>query len=229
MSTLSDSTRSAGATVSQGQDGYFEISDGWNRELFNETNRVFENKDLILSLIKLANEKVSLKTIFPKYNIKFEEKYSPSGWTHRAICPFPDHKERTPSFHYNPAENRFNCFGCSKGGGPVNFLAHLENKKFGEIAKALLNDNFEPDEILEQVDNIEDQYNKLILELTDRIYEFNESENFSREAVDFSEKVMWALDSYMRNHLRSRSCDLEQIKSRIQIIKEYLENFKMDN
>ncbi|MCP3954685.1 MAG: hypothetical protein GY697_21065 [Desulfobacterales bacterium] len=36
------------------------------------------------------------------------------GSNYRGHCPF--HEDTTPSLTVNPKENRWNCFGCDKGG-----------------------------------------------------------------------------------------------------------------
>ena len=42
----------------------------------------------------------------------------------KALCPF--HNEKTPSFTVSPVEKTFHCFGCSAGGGPVQFLHQIK-------------------------------------------------------------------------------------------------------
>lgn len=41
-----------------------------------------------------------------------------------ALCPHPDHDERTPSFTVNPEKNVWYCHGCARGGDVVE-LARL--------------------------------------------------------------------------------------------------------
>lgn len=49
------------------------------------------------------------------------------------LCPF--HHEKTPSFNVSPSRNIFKCFGCGKGGNPVQFLMELENFSFPEALR----------------------------------------------------------------------------------------------
>lgn len=58
-----------------------------------------------------------------------------SGQTMKGLCPF--HKEKTPSFHVNPARGYFHCFGCGKGGDIFAFLEEIEGLDFGEALKVL--------------------------------------------------------------------------------------------
>ncbi len=51
------------------------------------------------------------------------------------LCPF--HNEKTPSFTVSPTKNIFKCFGCGKGGNPVQFLMEHENCSFPEALRTL--------------------------------------------------------------------------------------------
>lgn len=51
------------------------------------------------------------------------------------LCPF--HNERTPSFSVNREKNFYFCFGCKKGGSPVNFLMEVEKLTYPEALEAI--------------------------------------------------------------------------------------------
>lgn len=51
------------------------------------------------------------------------------------LCPF--HNEKTPSFTVSPAKNIYKCFGCGKGGNPVQFLMEHEQFTFPEALRHL--------------------------------------------------------------------------------------------
>ena len=51
------------------------------------------------------------------------------------LCPF--HKEKTPSFTVSPSKNIYKCFGCSKAGGPVQFVMEIEQLTFPEAIRSL--------------------------------------------------------------------------------------------
>jgi DNA primase len=51
------------------------------------------------------------------------------------LCPF--HNEKTPSFTVSPAKNICKCFGCGKGGNPVNFIMELEQLSYSDALKHL--------------------------------------------------------------------------------------------
>ncbi len=51
------------------------------------------------------------------------------------LCPF--HNEKTPSFTVSPAKNLYKCFGCGKGGNPVNFIMEHESFTYPEALRYL--------------------------------------------------------------------------------------------
>lgn len=52
-----------------------------------------------------------------------------------ALCPF--HREKTPSFHVNPARQIFHCFGCHQGGDVFRFVQEYERLSFVEAVRRL--------------------------------------------------------------------------------------------
>lgn len=66
------------------------------------------------------------------------ERYVPLkkvGQRYKACCPF--HKEKTPSFHVDPAKQFFHCFGCGAGGDVFSFVMQYEHVEFPEAARIL--------------------------------------------------------------------------------------------
>src|SRR6266540_4961048 len=57
------------------------------------------------------------------------------GVNYLGLCPF--HNEKTPSFTVSPAKNIYKCFGCGKGGNPVNFVMEHEKINYYEALKTL--------------------------------------------------------------------------------------------
>jgi DNA primase len=51
------------------------------------------------------------------------------------LCPF--HGEKTPSFIVSPAKNIYKCFGCGKGGRPIDFLMEYHQMSFVEALQHL--------------------------------------------------------------------------------------------
>ena len=58
-----------------------------------------------------------------------------AGTSFRALCPF--HREKSPSFHVNPARQSFHCFGCGAGGGVLRFVMDYEHVDFPTAVKRL--------------------------------------------------------------------------------------------
>ena len=51
------------------------------------------------------------------------------------LCPF--HNEKTPSFTVSPSKNICKCFGCGKGGTPVNFIMQHEHLSYPNALRYL--------------------------------------------------------------------------------------------
>ncbi len=61
----------------------------------------------------------------------------PSGQNLMALCPFPDHNEKSPSFSLSPSKQMYHCFGCKKGGNVFNFLQDYSGMSFPEAVEYL--------------------------------------------------------------------------------------------
>jgi hypothetical protein len=229
MQSLPNTTESDSDGTFDSEIESVEDASGWNDDLLD---RKYENclkiKQLDSRLIQLANERFSLARVFSDYQIAFSQQYSPSGWTHKATCPFPDHNDKTPSFAYNPSENRFNCLGCQRGGKIVQFIAYMENKKQTEVAYDLLKNILDDENfIIEDVyDNKEqEKILNILLEYTKVLTSFVEKHNNSLKAIKIAETVSLPLDLYVRNHLPTGSINIEQLLGRIKKIKKHLDDF----
>ena len=58
-----------------------------------------------------------------------------SGSNMFGLCPF--HGEKTASFSVSPDKGIYYCFGCHKGGGPVNFMMEIEGLSYPDAVRAL--------------------------------------------------------------------------------------------
>jgi len=58
-----------------------------------------------------------------------------AGSAFKGLCPF--HREKTPSFHVNPARQIYKCFGCGEGGDVLSFLMKVEGLSFPEALETL--------------------------------------------------------------------------------------------
>lgn len=66
-------------------------------------------------------------------------KLKKAGTNYKALCPFPGHSEKTPSFVASPAKQIGYCFGCHKWGWPVKFIMDMDNCEFREALQILWN------------------------------------------------------------------------------------------
>ncbi|MDX1684780.1 MAG: DNA primase [Saprospiraceae bacterium] len=55
------------------------------------------------------------------------------GSNYVGLCPF--HDEKTPSFSVSPSKNIYKCFGCDRGGNPVNFIMEHEQMNYPEALR----------------------------------------------------------------------------------------------
>ncbi|MDD3646491.1 MAG: DNA primase [Candidatus Gracilibacteria bacterium] len=60
-----------------------------------------------------------------------------AGANYKAVCPFPGHNEKTPSFVVSPVKQLAYCFGCHKGGGALKFVMDIENCEFKDAVQIL--------------------------------------------------------------------------------------------
>lgn len=53
------------------------------------------------------------------------------------LCPYPDHREKTPSFSVTPEKGFYHCFGCKKGGDTIKLVMELKSLPFVEAVSYL--------------------------------------------------------------------------------------------
>ena len=51
----------------------------------------------------------------------------------KGLCPF--HKEKTPSFNVQAAQQFYHCFGCGQSGDVFTFVQKIENISFPEAVR----------------------------------------------------------------------------------------------
>lgn len=56
---------------------------------------------------------------------------------YKALCPFPGHNEKTPSFVVSPSKQIWYCFGCHRWGWAIKFIMDIENCTFREAVEIL--------------------------------------------------------------------------------------------
>lgn len=92
-----------------------------------------------------------------KYNITLEQ----TGTRYRACCPLPGHSDNTPSFVVYPETNSYYCFGCSRGGGPIQFIMQFEGISKEKVMERLQSGDLAVDiaRILEPRAPVEETFN----------------------------------------------------------------------
>ena len=71
--------------------------------------------------------------------IGMHTKLFPGGRGYMGRCPFPDHKEKTPSFSVNEIKSLYYCFGCKKNGNLMTFLQSFSGMTSDEAIEYLKN------------------------------------------------------------------------------------------
>ncbi len=61
----------------------------------------------------------------------------PTGGGLMGRCPFPDHREKTPSFSVSEVKQVYHCFGCHKSGNIFSFLRDFQGMSFPEAIEFL--------------------------------------------------------------------------------------------
>jgi hypothetical protein len=219
MREISNTTEPDSGSCSEIQDGYVAETNGW------ETEVTFRCKKVNYNLINYVNKRISLKSLFQKNKLYFEEKYSPSGWTHKRTCPFPDHNDKTPSFHYNTLEDRFYCFGCKRGGQAVQFLSYYKNISKISAAELLSESLGSVEDVCIDLENeTKDNIDEILLEFSDVVREFIKKHK-SYAAMMFAEKVTWGLDLYLLKHVSRASIDESNLVARLKLLKEKIDGY----
>jgi hypothetical protein len=114
-----------------------------------------------------ANNRITLLKILNNFKIKPEHKYN-NTWSFHLSCPFPTHKDKTPSFGYNFDDDRFNCFGCNKSGRAVEFIHYLKDIPKITIAENIISNYSKIENI-----SIESNY----IELEPKLFAFSNNIN----------------------------------------------------
>lgn len=141
-------------------------------------------------LIRKANC-VPIIQLFKMYRVRIDQ------FNKRVTCPFKSHangQEHTPSFWYYPETNSFNCFGCHVGGGPADFVMHMDNTTKIQAAAKIL-ELFEKDvdeDFLFDAQNAMDRV-EIMREFSDAVLEFRQNHS-DDHAFEFIEYVCWVYD-----------------------------------
>jgi len=188
-------------------------------------------KNESIKRIRAANRKVRLYSILKSYNVQTPKAYSGQVWSNLIPCPFPDHKDRTPSFGYNFVQDRFNCFGCKKSGRAVEFIAGKEGKKKILVAESIL-EHYADAEYLEDLPEEEEEdprVQELLFQMSETIREAIQKSKGEATALKNIDKIIWWFDMYIavragqKNNCRSSNIGVEELEARVFKAKSLLE------
>jgi hypothetical protein len=219
MREIFDSSRSdCGSGYEDKVESSPEIT-GWETEIEYQVNDGYH-------IIDYINKNISLDDLFSKfYYMNFEETYSPSGWTHKSCCPFPDHQDDTPSFGFNPNENRFFCFGCSRGGKAVQFVSWMDKITLLEAANKITALLEIKDPIIEKGNKNSKEIDNLLLSLSNKFRSFIKN-NKDKRSIKFAEDLVWGVDIYLHKHVPRSTLDLANLRARVNIILKKLDSYE---
>ena len=167
-------------------------------------------------LINQANS-VNIISIFKSFNVSLDE------FNTKCLCPFPDHNERSPSFVFYKNTNRFYCFGCKEGGGPVEFVSHMNNiDKITSAENIISNFEIDPTLLLEKEAFGFQERQMLYMEFSEIIRSFIMKNLDDKTALEYAENAGKIFDTInSRNKL-----DNAGIKSILNKLKLRLEEFR---
>lgn len=209
---------------------YFDIteSSGWNdkTELDEYVKNKDVNKHISKKIIYEANKLIPLSSVLFKRNINWEITENQSGWTHKALCPFPDHDDGSPSFGYNSKDLRFHCFGCQRSGNTVQFLSFMERRPMLDIAKEILCRFKSPEDVIVELEDNQIEKTDEILEAFYKdIRAFLQLNIDNPKASTYVDSITWNLDVYLEKHSMVGTINFESIQGRIEKLREYLNIF----
>lgn len=84
--------------------------------------------------------RISFVQILNKYTKQIEEVGS-STFTHRCVCPNPNHKnggERTPSFYFSEEDKGYRCYGCGITGDVFDLISLMNGMPWNDVVKVFL-------------------------------------------------------------------------------------------
>lgn len=145
-------------------------------------------------IIKQANS-IPIFNVLKIYGIKLDE------LNKKTICPFPQHKERTPSFNVYPDTNSFYCFGCKEAGGPVKLTANINSSSLYDAAIKLLQlfDN-NLDIFIEDTENNIAEKTVILMDFSNLIYGFIHQKENDNKRIIFAEKISMIFDKINDKH-----------------------------
>lgn len=228
MQDLSSGSRSESRSISSRDDSDIESSfDISGVDDLSYLNLYLDSCKEDYKFISYVNNKINLLSVIKQQNINILST-NKNEWAYKCNCPFPDHRDSSPSFYINIQTNTFHCFGCSRKGGVCQFLACLNKKQTIEIAKELIKKG--KIEISELIKEAQKSYFETINPYLDKFaqihFNFLKDNNFSDEAFEYASNVAPVFELYIKNILKNNGLDIDSLTLRLDFCKRKFEEFE---
>jgi len=178
----------------------------------------------IFAHIKSANRKVRTIDILRGYGFKIEKNYQRPTWANNITCPLPSHKgakERTPSFGYCFVTDHWHCMGCGKSGRAVEFISLYERVSRTLVAEKILA-QYGDDADFEEDNDYADDISPILLEGSKHLQSLVQKYRNDPKKLKEIDKLIWWLDFYLMTKVPGNNVIPEELKSRIDRVKELL-------
>ena len=176
--------------------------------------------------IKSANRKVRALDILRHYGLKIEKNYQRPTWANNIICPLPSHKgakERTPSFGYCFVSDHWHCLGCGKSGRAVEFISLYESVSRTVVAERILEQyGDDADADSEDGNYYTDDISPILLDGSKYLQTLIQKYKNNSKKLKEIEKLIWWLDFYLMTKAPGNNILPEELKIRIDRVKEVL-------
>lgn len=112
--------------------------------------------------VEKVRDSVNIADVIGQYT-----SFKNTGHNLMGLCPFPDHREKTPSFSVSESKQVYYCFGCKKSGNIINFLMDYNGMSFLDAVEYLASRASIPlpQESLSQRENQDDRQKLLKINL----------------------------------------------------------------
>jgi hypothetical protein len=178
----------------------------------------------IFASINAANRKVRTLDTLRKYGLKIEKDSQRPTWSNNIRCPLPSHKngkERTSSFGYCFVSDHWTCFGCHKAGRSVEFISLYTQVSRTNVAEEILAKHID-DTDLDLDNEYTDILSPLFLEGSNYIRILIQKYKNNPDKLKEIDKLIWWLDYYLIINVPKNNIIPEQLKYRIDRLKELL-------
>ena len=141
-----------------------------------------------MSIVEELENSIDIVELVSKYT-----KLTKSWANYKALCPFPGHNEKTPSFMVSPTKQLAYCFWCHKWWGALKFIMDIENIEFKEAIQILANFAWKK---LEWFDFKKEKIKKNIYSL------YKDATNYYKQALEKNPEIKkYLFDRWLNNEI----------------------------